>query len=412
MSAVDAGRIRSPRVDRERAFRWLAIAAAAFCAVLATSVVLGVPDEFTNVVFAVVMAPVPFVAWLTYSRAPPELRRLWLLLASAASLWFVGTAVWYGLYLASGGEVPDPPGPSDAIFAAARLTVIAGILVAMRSMVSFRIAVLDASVVGAVGIAVGGALVDRDLGDGLDTSALVLLNSPLLGTLTLMLIVSAALGSWRGLPLSTALVGAGQALLTIGSMIYSYQSVQNAYVETRWADLPYTAGALVSYVAAAAVLLRVDRPVRIFRPDIPGHPVGSRVVLFASLGALAGSLSIAAYGELAGRETAALLGMAATAWIGAAMAVRARDSIRTAETAYSRLDRALVEAERTRDWLREANDELARANAQIQAMHIAFADLLNLADERSSGRMRELIEDAGDDLAELLEEKMEQRRPR
>jgi hypothetical protein len=103
--------------------------------------------------------------------------------------------------------------------------------------------------------------------------------------------------------------------------------------------------------------------------------------------------------------------MAATAWIGAAMAVRARDSIRTAETAYSRLDRALVEAERARDRLREANDELARANAQIQAMHIAFADLLNLADERSSGRMRELIEDAGDELAELLEEQMRSRRP-
>ncbi len=45
-------------------------------------------------------------------------------------------------------------------------------------------------------------------------------------------------------------------------------------------------------------------------------------------------------------------------------------------------------------------------------MHTAFADLLNLADERSSGRMRELIEDTGNDLAKLLEEEMEQRRRR
>lgn len=44
-------------------------------------------------------------------------------------------------------------------------------------------------------------------------------------------------------------------------------------------------------------------------------------------------------------------------------------------------------------------------------MHIAFADLLNLADERSSGRMRELIEGAGHELAELLEEEMRQPRP-
>jgi hypothetical protein len=39
-------------------------------------------------------------------------------------------------------------------------------------------------------------------------------------------------------------------------------------------------------------------------------------------------------------------------------------------------------------------------------MHVAMADLLNLADERTEGRMRELIEDTGNDLAELLEEEM------
>jgi hypothetical protein len=49
-------------------------------------------------------------------------------------------------------------------------------------------------------------------------------------------------------------------------------------------------------------------------------------------------------------------------------------------------------------------------NLELRVMHIAFADLLNLADERSSGRMRELIEDTGDELAELLEETMEQQR--
>ena len=57
-------------------------------------------------------------------------------------------------------------------------------------------------------------------------------------------------------------------------------------------------------------------------------------------------------------------------------------------------------------------EDLARANLELRVMHTAFADLLNLADERSSGRMRALIGDAGDDLAELLEEEMEQRRRR
>ena len=87
------------------------------------------------------------------------------------------------------------------------------------------------------------------------------------------------------------------------------------------------------------------------------------------------------------------------------MAFRATDSIRTAESAYGRLDRALAETE-------QARDDLARANAEIQAIQIAFADLLNLADERTEGRMRELIEDTGFELAAILEEEIAQRRRR
>jgi len=41
-----------------------------------------------------------------------------------------------------------------------------------------------------------------------------------------------------------------------------------------------------------------------------------------------------------------------------------------------------------------------------------YADLLNLTDERTHGRMRELIMDTGEDLAELLEEEMERERRR
>jgi hypothetical protein len=97
--------------------------------------------------------------------------------------------------------------------------------------------------------------------------------------------------------------------------------------------------------------------------------------------------------------------------VGIAMALRARDSIRTAESAYARLDRALSDSERARDELARANEDLARVNMELRVMHGAFADLLNLADERSSGRMRQLIQETGDELAELLEEKMQQQPP-
>ena len=73
-------------------------------------------------------------------------------------------------------------------------------------------------------------------------------------------------------------------------------------------------------------------------------------------------------------------------------------------------DSTLRESERARDELGVANEDLARANMDLRVMHTAFADLLNLADERSSGRMRELIEETGDELAELLEETMEEHR--
>lgn len=68
--------------------------------------------------------------------------------------------------------------------------------------------------------------------------------------------------------------------------------------------------------------------------------------------------------------------------------------------------RALREVERERDDLAAANAELQRANVAIRAMHLAFAELLNLADERSHGQMRELIEDTGTELAQLLEEQL------
>lgn len=49
---------------------------------------------------------------------------------------------------------------------------------------------------------------------------------------------------------------------------------------------------------------------------------------------------------------------------------------------------------------------------QIQAARIAYTDLLNLTDEQTHGRVRELIEDTGGGLAEFLEEEMERQRRR
>jgi hypothetical protein len=414
MSAVDTHGIEIGRSipNPARRFRLLVIAVGSAYAGYFVAAVAGAPSSLVSPLFSLFMLPVPFMVWWAYRRAPPELRRLVHILAWAATLWLVGSLVWYAYYFAGGSEVPEPPGTWDLFLVLARLLVIAAIVDGMRSLISFRIAALDASVVCAATIALGAAFIVHGLEGGVSASSLFTLNRPLLSIVTLTLIVSAALGSWQGLPLSIGLMALGEVALTIGSLIYSYQAIQDEFVDDRWAGLAWAGGAALTILAASVIINGVDRPIRVAaRSRIPRHPAGSRSVLLVSLGGLVLTLGVACYGLLEGSRALVVIGLLASVGIGAAMAFRARDSIRTAEDAYSRLDRALSDSERSRGEIAADNEELARANVELRVMHTAFADLLNLADERSSGRMRELIEDAGDELAELLEEELRHRRP-
>jgi hypothetical protein len=410
MTAVDihqigAAPLMSPRARRFRVFVMaIAVAYAAYF----IAVVGGTPTSVTSPLFSVFMLPVPFVVWWAYRRAPPELRRLIHLLAWAATLWLVGSLVWYGYYFAAGSKIPEPPGTWDIFLVIARLLVIAAVVDAMRSLMSIRMAFLDASVICAATVALGAAFVARGLEGGVSTAALFTLNRPLLGIVTLMLIVSAALGSWQGLPLSIVLMALGEVALTIGSLIYSYQAINGQFVDDRWAGLAWAGGAALSIVAASVIIAGVDRPMRVaVRPRIPRHPAGSRPVLLVALTGLLLTLATTLYGLDADKPAVALVGVAAGAWIGAAMALRARNSIRTAEDAYDHLDQALRDSERSRDELGAANRDLARANAELQTLQVATGDLLNLADERAHGRMRELIEDTGGELADLLAQELD-----
>src|SRR5262245_41527239 len=187
------------------------------------------------------MAPVPIAVWWAYARAPAELRSLMRMLAWAATLWLVGSLVWTAYYVV-GGNVPDPPGSWDVPLVLARLLVIAAIVTGMRSLISFRVALLDVSVVCAATLALSSIFVAQGLEDA-SAAALATLNRPLLSIVTLMLLASAALGSWQGLPLSMVLMGLGEVGLTIGSLIYSFQALESAFDDNRWADIGWAAGA-------------------------------------------------------------------------------------------------------------------------------------------------------------------------
>jgi hypothetical protein len=118
--------------------------------------------------------------------------------------------------------------------------------------------------------------------------------------------------------------------------------------------------------------------------------------------AAATALGIAWLHGLSVGLTVAFVGLSSGLASASALAVRARRSIRVLTRAYLELDRGLFESEQTRERLSIAIGELAGANVQLRAMSIAFAELLNLANERSNGRMRALIEETGAELAEIL----------
>ena len=403
----------TPRPNAEARLRLLAFLIGLVYAAHFTGAVLGAPRTLVSLAFVLFVLPVPFLGWWAYTRAAANLKRPFLFLALAASLWLSGTLVWYGYYFAGGRVIPEPPGPWDAFFVPALLLVIAAIVVALRSLISFRLAALDACVLIAAGVTMAAPFVRHSIERGVSAESLFTLNRPLLSIVTLMLLVSAVLGSWEGLPRSIALVGLGEIPLTIGNLIYGYAAVQGMYTQNKWANLGWALGGAIFTLGALVVILGLDRPVRIpVKRRIPDHPAGSRPVLLLSLAALGLTLTVAAYGLIIEARGLALVGLIAGVSIGAAMALRARAAIRSAENAYSRLDHSLADVERARDDLTLANEELARANARVQAMQIAHAELLNLADERTDGRMRELIEETASDLADFLSEELERARRR
>jgi hypothetical protein len=410
---LEQGHYGIPRqFDRGRKFVALALLLGAAFAAYCIATLAGTDSDLLSPVYYVFMAPVPVVVWWAYVRAPAELRRLVFILGWAATFWLVGTVVWFGYYVAGGNTVPSPPGTWDVFFVLARLLVIVAILDTMRSVISFRIAALDAAVISAAAFAVGTAFVWRGMAHGATTASLVTLNRPLLGIVTLALIASAAVGSAGGLRKSLALMALGEVAITIGSLVYSFQAIDGAYVDDRWANLGWAGGAALSTLAAFVLILGVDRPLAIVRRRIPDHVPAARSVVLLALAGFVLSVAVATYGTVEQSGLLIATGLVSSAVIGVAMAVRARDSIRTAESAYERLDRELAGSERLRDELAAANHGLARANLEMQTLQVAMADLLNLADERAGGRIRELVEDTGGELAELLEQELDRTRDR
>jgi hypothetical protein len=142
------------------------------------------------------------------------------------------------------------------------------------------------------------------------------------------------------------------------------------------------------------------------RPPLPAPPAAPIPVVSAVLVAAAAAFVVTRLAGLSGRLTVAYVGLSVALALGWALALAARRSIRVLAAAYLELDQALFASEQTCDRLSLVNEALADANVGLRAAQIAFAELLNLANERSNGQMRALVEETGAELAEILTEQL------
>jgi hypothetical protein len=113
------------------------------------------------------------------------------------------------------------------------------------------------------------------------------------------------------------------------------------------------------------------------------------------------TLGVTSYGLVTEHSTVALAGLISSVVI---TAIRALNSVRSAERSSQLLNRALAESEGMRSELEVANERLLRTNANLRMLQIAVAQGFNLIDERTQGRLRQIVEEAGDDLAALVSE--------
>lgn len=97
--------------------------------------------------------------------------------------------------------------------------------------------------------------------------------------------------------------------------------------------------------------------------------------------------------------TSAFVAVTAAGIVLGALADRA---LRSADLLDDTLRATAEEARVTRDRLEAANATLQSRNAEVVATHVAVCHMLDLADDRTGGRLRMIVEDTSEELADML----------
>ena len=177
--------------------RRLALAASVgggFVLIYVAATALGAPSALLSHVFNLPMGFAFVTAWWAFLRAPREIRPIWGLLAAASTCWGIGSVGWTIEFEENGRRVPTPPTPWDVPFALALVLTVVAVVIAIRGSIRLGNAALDAVAVVCGTVAVGAAFAERGLGEGFALRTVAALDRPVVGLVTLGLIVSAALG--------------------------------------------------------------------------------------------------------------------------------------------------------------------------------------------------------------------------
>lgn len=126
------------------------------------------------------------------------------------------------------------------------------------------------------------------------------------------------------------------------------------------------------------------------RHERSGSSTGGHRSLTATLALIALALGVATFGVATDRDALTLLGLGATGLLASALAASAGRSMRR------------------HDELRAANREIQRRNADLEARRLAIGKALDLVDDRTNGWLYELIEIMGDELAEHVDEALDE----
>ncbi|MDQ3768651.1 MAG: hypothetical protein M3370_04100, partial [Actinomycetota bacterium] len=231
--------------------------------------VAGAPNGALSAVFTLGVGVLVVLAWWAARRAPEELRLFAVLASLAVTLQVIGTALWYSAFLANGREVPEPPGYWTPFLWIGLALGVAAAWAAVRGALRLREAVLDYVIVIAAAAAVAVATVGYRLEPGISAAAIDATLRPVAGVLMVTLVVSAALGRWRALVLPVGLFAVAQTFTATGNIMFGWLTAEAAYTDNRWTGAVWFTGVLVAMLAAAAMILRVDRPIRLSREALP-----------------------------------------------------------------------------------------------------------------------------------------------